>query len=60
MAKRKLAYAEPADYFPEEIRKKYGLGEYADEGSEDIKYLKSLINKQTEKDNKALRDYIKE
>ena len=26
----KIIYVEPIDYFPEEIRKEYGLGEYAD------------------------------
>ncbi|MGI6178331.1 MAG: hypothetical protein ACOYJO_07790 [Eubacterium sp.] len=31
MAKRKMKYIEPADYFPEEIRKKYKIGEYADD-----------------------------
>ena len=31
----KIAYIEPADYFPEEIRKKYGLGEYAKKNAED-------------------------
>ena len=30
MKKRKIVYVEPADYFPKEIREKYGLGEYAD------------------------------
>ena len=34
----KIAYAEPDDYFPEEIRRKYKLGEYAeDEGLAKIK-----------------------
>ena len=28
--KKKIVYAEPADYFPKELRKKYKLGEYAD------------------------------
>ena len=30
MAKKdnKIVYAEPADYFPKEIRKKFGLGEF--------------------------------
>ena len=27
----KIVYAEPADYFPEEIRKEFKLGEYAEE-----------------------------
>ena len=25
----KVSYKEPAEYFPKEIRKKYGLGEFA-------------------------------
>lgn len=29
MKKRQIAYVEPAEYFPKEIRKKYKLGEYA-------------------------------
>lgn len=28
--KKKIAYAEPNDYFPKEIRKQFKLGEYAD------------------------------
>lgn len=28
---KKLTYVEPDDYFPKEIRKKTGLGEYAKE-----------------------------
>ena len=28
----KITYVEPADYFPEDIRKKHGLGEYAGSG----------------------------
>ena len=32
--KKKIVYAEPADYFPKELRKKYKLGEYADENPE--------------------------
>lgn len=30
---KKVAYIEPDDYFPEEIRKEYKLGEYAEEDS---------------------------
>lgn len=33
MKKEKIEYVEPADYFPESIRKKHGLGEYADRKS---------------------------
>lgn len=32
--KRKIVYVEPADYFPKELRKKYGLGEYEKKTSE--------------------------
>lgn len=28
---KKLGYVEPADYFPKDIRKKYGLGEFAED-----------------------------
>ena len=28
---KKIVYSEPADYFPEEIRKEYKLGEYVEE-----------------------------
>ena len=27
----KVVYVEPADYFPKELRKKYKLGEFAEE-----------------------------
>ena len=28
--KKKIVYSEPAEYFPKELKKKYGLGEYAE------------------------------
>ena len=28
---KKINYSEPKDYIPKELRKKYGLGEFADE-----------------------------
>ena len=31
MANKKIKYAEPTGYFPESIRKEFGLGEYAKE-----------------------------
>lgn len=31
MATKKVKYVEPAEYIPKEIRKKYGLGEYAND-----------------------------
>ena len=30
MADKKIKYKEPAGYIPKELRKKYGLGEYAE------------------------------
>lgn len=30
MAIKKVKYIEPAEYIPKELRKKYGLGEYAE------------------------------
>ena len=30
MAKKKLVYVEPVEYFPKHIRKEFGLGEYAE------------------------------
>ena len=30
MATKKVKYVEPAGYIPKELRKKYGLGEYAE------------------------------
>lgn len=31
---KKIMYTEPSDYFPKELRKKYGLGEYAGKKTE--------------------------
>ncbi|MBR4765173.1 MAG: hypothetical protein IK085_00240 [Clostridia bacterium] len=47
MAKKKILYSEPAGYFPEEIRKKFGLGEYAVQNKE--KSVKNDSDKSTEK-----------
>ena len=33
MKKEKIKYVEPVDYFPKNIRKKYKLGEYSEENS---------------------------
>ena len=33
---KRYAYVEPADYFPKELRKKYGLGEYNTEVNDEI------------------------
>lgn len=37
MATKKQVYSEPAEYFPKEIRKKYGLGEYASTNKKPVK-----------------------
>ena len=34
LSKRVVVYAEPAGFIPEEIRKKFGLGEYAEDNNE--------------------------
>lgn len=39
MANKKIVYAEPAGYIPEDIRKKYKLGKYA-EPKDDTKKTK--------------------
>ena len=46
MGNEKIKYVEPADYFPKEIREKYGLGEYAesDEKEENNKSTKEKNN----------------
>ena len=36
-----ITYLEPAEYFPEELRKKYKLGEYAE--SEELKKIKAVL-----------------
>ena len=36
MSSKKKVYIEPADYFPKELRKKYGLGEYNKEVNDQI------------------------
>ena len=43
----KIVYAEPPDYFPESIRKKYKLGEYAEPVEQSKE--KSLQQKETTK-----------
>lgn len=37
MANKKVKYSEPAGYFPKEIRKKFGLGEYAETPKKEAK-----------------------
>lgn len=61
MEKKKIKYSEPAEYFPKEIRKKYGLGEYAEKESrefdDDCGGLKpyNLIKPPKDKDAKKIK-----
>lgn len=48
---KKIAYQEPDDYFPESVRKMFGLGEYNKEEDE-------KEQKEREKMNKDFRDYV--
>ena len=48
--KKKIGHAEPADYFPKEIRKKYKLGEYAEKNIETTgNALKTAENEEAKK-----------
>ena len=44
MEEKKLIYVEPSDYIPKKIRKKYGLGEFA-ENQKNSKQSKEKKNK---------------
>lgn len=48
----KLKYVEPAEYFPKEVRKEFGLGEFAKKEPEDKK------EKETRELNEKFRDYV--
>jgi hypothetical protein len=47
MATKKVKYVEPAEYIPKELRKKYGLGEFAKETPK--KDEKKTVTKDTKK-----------
>lgn len=47
MANKKIKYSEPVDYFPKDVRKKFGLGEYAEKGTS-----KKEVKKETKKTTK--------
>lgn len=47
MATKKVKYVEPAEYIPKELRKKYGLGEFAKETPK--KDEKKTATKETKK-----------
>jgi len=43
--KKKISYVEPSAYFPKELRKKYGLGEYWKDPEEKKKETKKETKK---------------
>ena len=47
--KRTIKYSEPADYFPESIRKKHKIGEYAEKNTE----TKKTVTKETKETKKT-------
>lgn len=49
---KKIVYSEPADFFPKEILKKYGLGEYNKEAQEERK------KREAQEANKRIRDFV--
>ena len=42
MKSKKIKYSEPSNYFPKEIRKKYGLGEYEEAKKPKKKVVKKV------------------
>lgn|GEM_PF-2324637 len=42
---KRISYSEPAGFFPKEIRRKYKLGEFAKEGTEEKETEKSIKQK---------------
>jgi hypothetical protein len=50
---KKINYSEPKDYIPKELRKKYGLGEFANEETQDKN------KEQKNKENEELRKVFK-
>ena len=47
--KKKVVYVEPADYFPIELRKKYKLGEFAEEKAEGIENVQKPLESKDRK-----------
>lgn len=47
MATKKVKYIEPAGYIPKELRKKYGLGEYAETNTDKKTDTKKTTVKKT-------------
>ena len=53
--KKKVSYQEPIAFFPEEIRRKYNLGEYAKKHEEEQTIGESPKNKPKTKKNRKTR-----
>lgn len=45
MKNKKIVYSEPAEYIPKELRKKYGVGEYAEKAKTTKKTVKRTTKK---------------
>lgn len=52
--KKKVWYVEPADYIPEELRKKYKLGEFAEEKAEGIENVQKPLESEDKKNDKIV------
>ena len=55
---KKIVYAEPAEYIPKDLRKKYKLGEYAEKEDNEIP-KKQVINVETDYISKETRKKFK-
>ena len=53
-SKNKDIYYEPENYIPEDLRKKYKLGEYNEEAQEEARQLEAKMNA-----NKEIRNFVK-
>lgn len=45
--KKKIVYSEPSDYFPEEIRKEYKLGEFSEKKDKNNEQSRDKNNEQS-------------
>ncbi len=51
--KKKIVYVEPADYIPEELRRKYKLGEFAETNTIDETVITETASQEEEKSLKT-------
>ena len=57
MSKNKIMYSEPADYFPEDVRRKYKLGEF---NTDDDEPKKKTVKKTKKTTKKSKVDQVKD